>query len=172
MTRLHRLAAGSAALLAALAPRPAEATCVPAELAELLEEPVEICPEEPVCPCFSADDIDAAFAGMDPYLYAWGRRPWRVSQQTSLRADAWACTGAGWQAPTVGFDTYIETDACGATEAYVCETWDDTWLAAPYHRWAGGGASLSVEITAEEFDACEAVLLDWAEEAGAPSWSW
>lgn len=172
MTGSKYMMLGGALLLAWASPRAAAADCVPAELAELLEGDFEICPEADACPCFSAEDIDDAFTGLNDYMYTWGRRAGGIEDQTSLRADSWVCTADGWSAPTVGFDTYIETAACGTIQTYTCEVWDDRWLAAPYHRWAGKGMSVVTEITETEFAACEAVLLDWAADDGTPTRSW
>jgi hypothetical protein len=173
MKRLESTVIAATVLLASAAPGVAAAQdCIPCELADLLEGEYEICPDEPSCPCFTADDIDTALAGLDPYMYSWAERPWDQIDHTSLRADAWECTPDGWIAPTVGFDTYIETDECGVIERYMCASWDDTWRAAPHHSWAGTGNALTLEITADEFAECEALLYDWAADAGAPSWSW
>lgn len=162
------------ALVGAVSPSTASATCIPAEIAEGLEGDFEICPEveEDACPCFSTTDIDLAFDGLDAYAYSWNRRPWGVTDQTSLRADAWECGPDGWSAPTAGFDTYAETAECGTFSTYYCETWTDTWLAAPYHTWAGDGESLVVEVSQAEFEACEAVLDDYIAAEGVPAWSW
>lgn len=151
---------------------PAAALCIPAELADAFEGEVEICPEEPACPCFSEADVTAALADLDPYAYAWNRRPWGVTDQTSLRGDAWECGPDGWSAPTAGFDTFAETAECGTTSVYYCETWTDTWQAAPHHSWAGDGESVLVEVSAADFAACEALLLDWIDAGDVPMWSW
>lgn len=174
----HASAVVLASAALAVSAAPASAECIPSEIAALIEDfEGEICDDASACPCFdTADidtaDIDTALSGLDTYSYAWARRANGRVDQTSLRGDSWTCGPDGWSAPTVGFDVYGDETECGTDVTYSCETWNDTWQAAPYHAWAGGGTSGVLDSTADEFAVCEGILNDWIAANGTPSWSW
>ena len=115
--------------------------------------------EDFTCPCFDEADLDALLAGWQHYALMWDIRADGRAQVTSLRGYNWEQNSSGgWQAPTVGADLY-RTIADGGAPS--CEVWDDTWLAAPTHGWAGTGSTDTLAIAEESVSVCQGVLNDW-----------
>lgn len=127
--------------------------------------------EDFFCPCYDMESLDELLAGLDTYAYSWAVRYDGFTQVTSLRGQEWSYSyeDVQWQAPTVGADLYR---VAAEDDAPYCETWSQTWLAAPDHSWADDGVTSYLAIPEESFDVCQGILDDWMVEQGTPLYSW
>jgi hypothetical protein len=57
-------------------------------------------------------------------------------------------------------------------DAPYCESWSQTWLAAPDHDWADDGPGSAQLLPEESFEVCQDVLYDWIDEYGVPLAEW
>lgn len=125
--------------------------------------------EDFVCPCYDAADLDGMLAGLSTYALGWANRADGLTDVTSLRGYFWFQDSDGiWKSPTLGADVY----RTASDDAPHCEVWSATWLAAPYHAWAGDDVSDSQAIAEESVGVCESVLDDWIIDNGVPLTTW
>ena len=124
-----------------------------------------------MCPCYDTATLDEMTEGLTTYALGWAVRIDGLTEVTSLRGYYWYYNvdDAQPQSPTVGADVYRVP---AEDDAPYCETWSQTWLAAPDHAFADD-AVVSVQALPEEsFLYCQGVLDDWIDEQVVPLTEW